>query len=605
MTTANIEKPKKSDPELKQARKKRRKAAIDFYNSEYEFFDESASPLRRMLRRISRVLLMPWRRVKGVLRHWELGDLVLEKSFGLRRLTRSMMKFDGASRLTRDDDGYMVVAEWPKAKTLCNPLWWVVWSSQFVWRWFLSRPFFMLASAIPGVGAIALFFGVATIGGSVPIAAKSMLNRQQMVSNAEAQDFDSARLFGNAALNLAPRNQHVVFDRAKVAEMSGHPAAAILLMEYGARELGDPKSALWLAGNIGDRNQIATWNSQQQAGYAEMLEIALAQESGNVEVRKALAELRMIQGRKREAHQILLPIAGADRDASLLTVILERDLGLGDAARKRASDLLDGLEQEILTSPEKLSLRLQAARLLAFLEQREQAVALLREGLDYADNTQELAILHRALADGYVMMSNQLATKDHSPRGVMARFENLRKAVEYDATSQAVIDAVTLACADVSESKNQELRILKEAIVQGVAPDASHFILGTLALHEGDIDAATRHLEIAVEKNPNLPGLLNNLAYAMTQQAEPDLKKALDLANAAVGATPNNAYARETRGQILIKLERWSEGISDLEFALMAPELRSLIRPSLAIAYDHLGQPEIAERHRKLARNGG
>lgn len=605
MITANIEKPQKSKQDSKEARKNRRKAAMDFHRSEYEFFDESASPLRRMLRRTSRVLLAPWRMLRGWLRHWELGDLLLEKSYGLRRLTRSMLKFDGTSRLSRDDEGYMVVAEWPKAKTLCNPLWWVVWSAQFAWRWFLSRPYFMLASAIPGVVTVALFFGVAMIGGSVPIATKSMLNRQQMVASAETQDFDAARLFGNAALSLAPRNENVVFDRAKVAEMSGHATAAISLMEYGARELGSPKSALWLAGNIGDRNQIATWDSQQQAGYAEMLGIALAEDSGNVEVRKALAELRMIQGRKREAHQILIPIAASDPDASFLAVILERDLGLNDSARKRASDLLDGLKQQILASPENLNLRLQAARLLAFLEQREQAIALLSEGLAYAKSTQESAVLRRALADGYVMISNQIASQDRSPRGVMARFENLRKAVEQDATSQAVVDAVTLACADVSASKNQELRVLKEAIVQGIAPDASHFILGTLALHEGDIDAASRHLEIALEKNPNLPGLLNNLAYAITQQSDPDLEKALDLANAAVNATPGNAYARETRGQILIKLEQWSEGISDLEFALTAPELRPLIRPSLAIAYDQLGQPEIAERHRKLARDGG
>ena len=90
----------------------------------------------------------------------------------------------------------------------------------------------------------------------------------------------------------------------------------------------------------------------------------------------------------------------------------------------------------------------------------------------------------------------------------------------------------------------------------------------------------------------------------MIQEEDPDWERAFRLSDAAVRTMPNHTYLRETRGQILVNLERYTEAIADLEYALAAKELRPQIRDSLAIAYDALGQPEIAQRQRELKAKG-
>jgi predicted Zn-dependent protease len=57
-----------------------------------------------------------------------------------------------------------------------------------------------------------------------------------------------------------------------------------------------------------------------------------------------------------------------------------------------------------------------------------------------------------------------------------------------------------------------------------------------------------------------------------------------------------------TRGQILLKLQRWKEAIPNLEVALEAKELRSAIYPSLAKAYAQIGAPEMTQLYQDLAK---
>ena len=61
---------------------------------------------------------------------------------------------------------------------------------------------------------------------------------------------------------------------------------------------------------------------------------------------------------------------------------------------------------------------------------------------------------------------------------------------------------------------------------------------------------------------------------------------------------PENAHYRETRGQILIKLQRWSDAVRDLELALNGMPESQPIHRSLAEAYEQLGDATLAAAHR-------
>ncbi len=60
--------------------------------------------------------------------------------------------------------------------------------------------------------------------------------------------------------------------------------------------------------------------------------------------------------------------------------------------------------------------------------------------------------------------------------------------------------------------------------------------------------------------------------------------------------------SHQTRGQMLVKLNRWQAAIFDLEVALETPELRPAIYPSLALAYEKIGQADMSRVYQNLVK---
>lgn len=548
------------------------------------------------------ILGRPFLYLNNALKHWQLGEWFLQRLFSTRSLLRRMMKFESSSTKIAGEGSEAIAVDWPSAKTMANPLWWILWSGQFVWRWFLSRPFLSLVVATPGI--VVAFIAVAgAVLGMSRQQGDALTYRAKMVEAVEAEEFEKAQFLGDIAISLAPRSEELIHERALVDERAGQPESARAIMTHNAETNGALKSISWLAENLGDRNQLASWTPEARSEYGKWLNMLLDRMPANDTARKALAELLRVEGNAKGAYEALLPLASKDDASNYMVIVLEKELGLTESAAQRATESVKSLRKRIAANPADLTLRIQTASLLVFLEDIDKAIETLDAGRAHATTEKDENLLRRALADGHVLLANKIASTDKTPLGLMKRFESLRRAVAYDATSKAVIDAVSTACVDAANSTQQEIRVLKEAIVRGIHPDASHFILGTLALKQGDVKQAMHHLAIAKESNPSLPGLLNNLAYAMLL-GDSDIEEALRLANAAVRMTPMNAYARETRGQILLKLGKWSEAISDLEFALGEQALVSHVRPGLATAYEQIGQPDVAARHRYLAEKG-
>ena len=80
---------------------------------------------------------------------------------------------------------------------------------------------------------------------------------------------------------------------------------------------------------------------------------------------------------------------------------------------------------------------------------------------------------------------------------------------------------------------------------------------------------------------------------------EPDLPQALEAVNRSLEMAPQEYRFRETRGQILLRLEQWDAAIADLEFALNGMPDLPAIHKSLAAAYAALGNQELAQLHRE------
>jgi predicted Zn-dependent protease len=130
-----------------------------------------------------------------------------------------------------------------------------------------------------------------------------------------------------------------------------------------------------------------------------------------------------------------------------------------------------------------------------------------------------------------------------------------------------------------------------------------HFIQGTrdLLRRPADLDSAVQHFEISRQHNMTFPGLLNNLAYAMTQTPDGDMDQALELVDQALRMMPGEPVIYETRGQVLLRQQKYQQAIADFERALASSAMRADAHDGLAEAYQQLGNAEKTAYHRSTA----
>jgi len=143
--------------------------------------------------------------------------------------------------------------------------------------------------------------------------------------------------------------------------------------------------------------------------------------------------------------------------------------------------------------------------------------------------------------------------------------------------------------------------LIQELITSPQTPLAVVDALGTAAALQGEVELARTLLKRVVDQQPENAVAWNNYGWALMQEPAKNLDAAREAVNNALMIMPNEFRFRETRGQLNVQLQRWQEAVEDLEFALNGmPEARP-VHASLAVAYDQLGQSELAAMHRERA----
>ena len=152
---------------------------------------------------------------------------------------------------------------------------------------------------------------------------------------------------------------------------------------------------------------------------------------------------------------------------------------------------------------------------------------------------------------------------------------------------------------------NIELRtVLSRVIAEGEQPALAHLAMGNLCWIENLRDQAMFHFERAMEIRSDMTALLNNMAWLIANDPKnPDLDRAMALITSALKTRPDDASFLDTRGTIYFLQEDWRSALADLEQALSGVRDKSAVHKKLAIIYDKLKLPEIAEQHRLLGQS--
>jgi predicted Zn-dependent protease len=144
--------------------------------------------------------------------------------------------------------------------------------------------------------------------------------------------------------------------------------------------------------------------------------------------------------------------------------------------------------------------------------------------------------------------------------------------------------------------------LFEQARREGEVPPEALAASGALAFRNGDLKAARELLEEAYQLDPADPATTNNLAWVLAHANPPALERALQLADQAVVAAPDNPRYRDTRGRILYRLERPHEALTDLELALHSMSGDAGLHRILAALYEKLGDETLAAEHRRQAK---
>jgi len=236
--------------------------------------------------------------------------------------------------------------------------------------------------------------------------------------------------------------------------------------------------------------------------------------------------------------------------------------------------------------------RISAASAMIQLNELDEAEQLLERGIKMNPDP----VINRTTASFFIKRFDDL--EKQAPENIGVRFEYLTKAIAADPNYASIYDRL-MGLSNVAPSKLRDVREVIEKSVSNKPSSIGHFALSDIYRKKGDDELSIYHLEKAYQLNNNLVVVLNNLAWGLAHQSDPDFTRAIALSRTAVEKEPNNAQYHDTLGTILMKSGQYEEAIDELKVALAGIEKNADVHRKLAIAYKALDMTEQAELHKK------
>jgi tetratricopeptide (TPR) repeat protein len=487
---------------------------------------------------------------------------------------------------------------WWKVRTLPLYLVWIV--TGFVSGWVQTRRTKVL---ILGCPALIAAFVVTTLA----VRTREGLNSETIrryLELAESQlrrsDVNQAEFYINRLLPLGPPNDSILSIQSEIAMLRGRPDLAenVLLKSLANSDqsrdtLAHRQLALLKLGTT------KSPNSSRANEAISHLETSLKANPSDVDGHQILAQLYLDRGDLEASTRHLEQVVTTKPAVAIdLARLFER---MGQNSRKlefasQAASFFSQAFAPTATPPvekpqDRIAGYLQWTEALTMLGKLDEVVVLLTAEQDRHPSPE----LRKRLAATYVRLEAQLPRKENWERRV--QLANLCRTYDPESPQGLVILANIAAQAPADLAAVAE-RDLQPYLDSDQAPAAAYFLMGTSASQREDWPKALRFLRKAVAMEPRADISWNNLAQTLATMNPPDLIEAERCVNEALAINPQPATYHETRGQIMIKLERWAEAVRELEIAMQAMPAETNIHRGLALAYDHLGDDDLAEFHR-------
>lgn len=475
-------------------------------------------------------------------------------------------------------------------------------------QWFLSRQWHLLVVALPSL-VIAVTISAAVASGwkakQVDTRLRYVLAHETAMANG---DIRTAEFCLRKQMQLSPERPEPQFELGLLAYKSGDLAKAQSLIAPLAPvdAEGFAPAHFWVASTIlNDRN--TPLNAERIQTALRHMQISVRKDSRNARANQLLAELLTRTGRLEEAIPYYEVASSEFPETRLALGEYFLNRGEKDRGVRECRRAAEEFQKIVTEAPHDVQGRLRWSRSVLLTGDTQQAMEILQAGLalngDNNDTSPDKQLLKKAAAR--VLVSAARANAAKGAKNFAAVAECLEQAVSYAPDDPAVTHELAFLFQSDPALAKQLRPLLVDALAAGRAPALVHAIFGTEASLQGNLKQARIHFERAVELNPSLGDVVNNLAWAWANGDDPDLEKALLLSDSAVQMKPQHAEYRETRGQILAKMQRWEDALKDLEFAVRTLHGRPELHQTLASVYEALQMTPLAQKHRELAVSTG
>jgi tetratricopeptide (TPR) repeat protein len=464
------------------------------------------------------------------------------------------------------------------------------------WRvWQRTRKYLYLLQALPALLTAGAVLALSLPGLTAPAQELETRYFDQAKALYKAKDYAGSMTCYDRLASLGENRPDILYGLALSAGAAGQTGRAVVVMNALAPpdEPGYAPAHVWQA-----RRVLAAPAPSPEARRSAEVHLLKALD-GELEDRDAahalLGELYLSAGQLDQAEPHLTKAVGTRPHLRVRLAQLYALRGDKERARGEAQLAISYFRPRAANDLKDRQSRLFWAEATAFLEDFPGAATVLQEGLNATDDP----VYRVALAGVYVVWSDAMGRDPKAKPGDQLAL--VETGLRYDPTNVGLLNRLLTAIQVKGPTADKARDSLERLLASGKAPASVHFALGLDAWQRGKADEARMHLERAIELAPLTPAIANNLAWVLASSEPADLPRALELSNLAIEHAPREMNFRDTRGRIYAKMGRWKESLNDLEAALAAAPNDPQLHSGLAEVYEHLGSPEMAAQHKRLA----
>lgn len=235
----------------------------------------------------------------------------------------------------------------------------------------------------------------------------------------------------------------------------------------------------------------------------------------------------------------------------------------------------------------------------ALVDDFDYADSVIKEGLQLASTpTSRFRIMQ--LQSKVLLKKAEFIQDVSTEENYKLRLKAISRAVLSDPISPEGFQELARYVVPENESPEQAIW-LRESVIGSKSPSITHIILGLRALNRGEILEGQRHWQIASQQSTQSYRVINSLiSYCDAKESE-KFNNLTDVVSVAIESFPSQFVFYITRGRMHLKQKKYQQAVDDLEIAARKLPNEIILRESLALAYDGVGNKAKADENQAEA----